>query len=119
LSINYGKWLADAKEAYKYTLLKFECGDLEITDIKELYTIAPLVAAEKNQIDDAEIIREMCDFISENAEQDFSVDEGSKNHYKFHFVISFINSHVPPEIITEMEGDRIMEYINDEWELFD
>ena len=39
--------------------------------------------------------------------------------YKFHFVISYIHAHTPAGLIDEFHADRIMEYVNDHWNLFD
>lgn len=50
--------------------------------------------------------------------QDWEVDIRSKNHYKFHFVSSYIFSHVTAGFFDEFMGDKIMEYVNDNMSLF-
>jgi len=112
------EWLAEVKEAYEAALNEFERGELDVLEKEALYLVAPLFAAKNCEIEDEEIIDEMCEHTQENAEQDFSIDEDSTGEFKFHFVIAYIHSHVPVGLVSEMEADRIMEYVNDHWKLF-
>ena len=79
--------------------------------------MAPLIATSHSGIHEKDILDEMCDFACAGVKHDFSVSESGKK-YKFHFVISCIQSHVPAGVISEMEGDE-MDYINHKWDLFD
>lgn len=115
---NNSEWLAEVKEAYEAALNEFERGELDILEKEALYIVAPLFAAKNRGIVDEEVIDEMCEHTQENAEQDFANDEESISEFKFHFVIAYIHSHVSPGLLPEMEADRVMEYVNDQWQLF-
>ena len=118
MTIDYKKWLIDVKGAYEQAIVDYNNGGLNINEKEELYKIAPLMVAQRNEIYDQEIINEMCELTSVAVNHDFSVDPESRQHYKFHFVIAYIQSHAHAGIITEMEGDQIMEYVNEQMELF-
>ena len=60
----------------------------------------------------------MQEFSNKGVEFDFSIDPESKRYYRFQFVIAYVQAHVPADVISELEGDRIMAYINGEWDLF-
>ncbi len=98
---------------------KFHDNLLDIADKEEFYKVAPFIAAARNHIDSDEILQEMIECTAVNAAHDFSVDAESKSKYQFHFVIAYVHAHVPPGIFTEMEADRIMDYVNDHWDLFE
>lgn len=112
-------WLADAKSAYSEAKGKYDNNLLDISHKEGFYKVAPFIAAARKHIDSDEILQEMMECTTANAQQDFSVDAESKSKYQFHFVIAYVHSHVPPGIFTEMEADRIMDYINDHWDLFE
>ena len=112
-------WLSDTKDAYEEVKKRFSSKVLDISKKEEFYKIAPLIAAERRHIKDDSLVLEMMEFTSRNVEQDFSIDPKSKKLYQFQFVIAYVHSHAPAGIFTEMEGDRIMEYINGNWDLFE
>ena len=118
MTIDYKKWLLDVKSAYEEAIIEYNNGNLKITEKEELYKIAPLIAAQRNEIYDQEIINEMCEFTFVIVNHDISIDPKSRQQYKFNFVITYIQSHAPAGVITEMEGDQIMEYVNNHMELF-
>ncbi|MBV1908473.1 MAG: hypothetical protein KUG78_04075 [Kangiellaceae bacterium] len=51
-------------------------------------------------------------------QSDWKYDEGSKKHAKFHFVSSYLFSQIPAGLLDELEGDRIMDYLSENMELF-
>ena len=84
-------------------------------NLEFLYKIAPEMAMKKRGVS---LNDEIADDVEERVLSDWEYDEGSKQHYRFHFVSSYIFSHVPAGLLSEMEADRIMEYINENMELF-
>ena len=112
------QWLSDVQGAYDTAKYQFENGILEIEVIEDLYKSAAQMAATNRGISDPEILDEMSSFSTEPVEHDFSLNPAEREEYKFQFVIAYIHSHVPAGFITEMEGDRIMDYINEKWDLF-
>lgn len=118
-STDFEFWLSDAQSAYEEVKKKHNDKLLDICKREEFYKVAPLIAAERRRIEDDEVIAEMSGFTAQHVEHDFSVDPESKSRYQFQFVIAYIHAHVPAGIFTEMEGDRIMDYINDHRDLFE
>ena len=112
------QWLSDVQEAYDTAKYKFENGLFEIDVIEDLYKLSSQMAANNRGISDSEILEEMYIFSTELVEHDFSINPAERAKYKFQFVIAYIHSHVPAGFITEMEDDRIMDYVNEMWDLF-
>ncbi len=112
------QWLSDVQEAYETAIYRFENGLLEIDVIEDLYKLSAQFAANNRGIGDPEILDEMYSFSIEPVEHDFSLDPAERAKYKFQFVIAYVHSHVPAGFFTEMEGDRIMDYVNEKWDLF-
>ncbi len=112
------QWLSDVQGAYDTAKYQFENGILEIEVIEDLYKSAAQMAANNRGISDPEILDDMSSFSTEPVEHDFSLNPAEREKYKFQFVIAYIHSHVPAGFITEMEGDRIMDYVNEKWDLF-
>jgi hypothetical protein len=112
------QWLSDVQEAYDTCKYKFENGLLDIVVIEDLYKLSAQMAANNRGISDPEILDEMYCFSIEPVEYDFSVNPAEREKYKFQFVIAYIHSHVPAGFITEREGDIIMDYVNEKWDLF-
>lgn len=118
-SIDFEFWLEDAQRAYEEVKESYNANLLDIGGKDELYKVASLIAAERRGIEDDRVVAEMARFTVENTENEFSVDPESKYQYQFQFVIAYVHAHVPAGIFTEMEGDRIMDYLNDHWDLFE
>ena len=112
------QWLSDVREAYKTARSRFDKGLTEIDEIEDLYKLSARLAADNRGIINPEILDKMYSFSIEPVEYEFSIGPTSRASYKFQFVIAYLQSHVPAGIFTEMEGDRIMEYLNERWNLF-
>ncbi|MCX4027220.1 hypothetical protein H0A36_08540 [Endozoicomonas sp. SM1973] len=80
--------------------------------------MAPDLVIKEREITNDDIISEIKEFIEDAVKSDWDLDERSKSRYKFHFVWSYIYSHVAAELLDEMVADRIMEYVNDNMQLF-
>ena len=117
--LDFEFWLTDVKCAYEEVKKRYKEKLLDIREKEEFYKVAPLIAAERRRIEDDGVIAEMVRLTDESVEREFSVDPESKGHYQFQFVIAYVHAHVPAGLFTEMEGDRIMDYINDRWDLFE
>ena len=61
----------------------------------------------------------MANETDERVKRDWSVDEESKQHYKFHFVSSYLFCFVVADKIDEFKYDNIMEFVNHEMDLFE
>lgn len=112
------QWLSDVQEAYDTAIYKYENGLLDIDVIEDLYKISAQMAANNRGVSDPEILDEMYCFSIEPVEYDISINSAEGEKYKFQFVIAYIHSHIPAGFLTEMEGDKIMDYVNEKWDLF-
>ncbi len=117
---NKSDWAADVFDALDIALRNIDAdGDGRSADKLEiLYLEAPKLAALRRGINDEELIREMEAHAVEGVKRDLSLDPDSKKHWLFHFVLAYVHSHVPIEIVDELALDRIMDYINDNHDLF-
>ena len=80
--------------------------------------MAPEIVAEtRGNMTDSMVIK-MLASAKERVEDEERLDPGAIHSYKFHFVSAYLYSHVVAELLPEMDCDRIMDYINDEWDLF-
>lgn len=119
VQLDYESWLEDVKQAYDNIKSEYDRDILEIDGKQDLFKYAPVIAAKRKDINDTKMINEMCAFTNERIQEDFFVDPESKSNFQFYFVIAYVQSHIPAGLITEMEGDDIMEYVNNHWNLFD
>ncbi len=115
---NHQDWLIDVQEAYVAASKCFLKGASPISNRHELFKMAAIVAAERRGIVDSDLIEEMNVYVVQQVEADIS-NGGQFSDYKFHFVISYIHAHTPAGIVEELVADKIMEYVNNEWDLFD
>lgn len=112
------EWADEAFEAYNHASKLLENGLLPVKDKYNLFRYAPILAANNREIDKENKKIDMLEFTVKDTERDFSIDENSQKNYLFHFIMSYIHSHVYANIITEFEADDIMEYINENYQLF-
>jgi len=109
------KWLKEVKLAYS----KAETIAVrESIQKNEMYRIAPILVAENRGIDSQEVVDQMVQYSAQDVAQGERVDPGSENNHLFHFVSAYIHSHHVAGLMDEMQCDRVLEYINCEWELF-
>ena len=76
------------------------------------------MAAHRRGITDNELIREMEGHAIEGIEHDLTLDPRAKIHWLFHFFLAYVHAHVPIDIVDELAMDRVMDYINDNHDLF-
>ena len=109
-------WLREVRKAYS-TAEKW----LRERDIapENIYTLAPEIVASNRGISSSQIVEAMLDSAVSDVAYEKKVDPESYRRYKFHFVSAYIFGHVAAGILPEKECDKILAYINDEWDLFD
>lgn len=108
-------WLKEATAGYEKALKAVRLGEIKYS---EMYLFAPRLAAKKRGIDSEEIIERMVDYIREDVRYGESVDPGSSKRVTFHFFAGYIHGHAAAELLSEVECDRILDYINSEIDLF-
>tara|TARA_R110001592_G_scaffold87091_1_gene257152 strand:- start:63 stop:524 length:462 start_codon:yes stop_codon:yes gene_type:complete len=108
-------WLKECEKAYLAAVKKTVEGKVSPG---QLYKLAPELVADARKINDGSIIREMEDYVEELYQSDTKLDPASKQRQKFHFVSGYVHSHVIAGLIEEMSADRILDYINDNTNLF-
>ena len=109
------KWVKESSEA----LERAEKMASESTLPKEeLYRLASDIYSKIHNVKDESILKEMDVENEKQYQNDISVDDESRKEYKFHFVSSYLYCFVVDERIDEREYDKVMEYVNDEMDLF-
>ena len=111
------EWLERVENSLSKALQAIEVGD----DIpkENMYILAPLFYSQENNMNNEQLLEEMCVEIDELFKHDCKCDKNSKFQYKFHYVSSNLHCYVVAEKIDEMKCDRIMEYVNDHINLFE
>ncbi|GAB1259350.1 hypothetical protein [Aurantivibrio plasticivorans] len=109
-------WLKEIKAAY----IKAERDvQRDGKDFIDLYIYAVKYAAKNRGIDDKDTIREIIRHSFDAIKIDIKNDPESANHYVYHFVSTYIYSHYFADLVDEIECDKIMDYVNKEWDLFE
>lgn len=111
------EWAEESLDAFKKAYQEFEDGTLPIKDKFEIFRYAPILASIQRNINGTDRGMEMLSVI-EDIEKDFTVDDKAKRNYLFYFVLAYIQCHTYADLLEDMEADRIMDYINDNYELF-
>jgi hypothetical protein len=111
------EWLERVKSSLSNALEAVESGD-EIPR-ENMFVLAPIFYSQVNNMNNEQLLREMSEANDEQFKEDCSHDENSKFHYKFHYVSSFLNCYVVAGKIDEMKFDRIMNYVNENLNLFE
>ncbi|MDH5544989.1 MAG: hypothetical protein OEZ43_05315 [Gammaproteobacteria bacterium] len=109
-------WLEASEEALKRAL---EIAREKSFSLEDIYLLAPLLYAERYDLNDVSLLQKMGELNQEQYETDVSLDEESRGYYKFHLVSSFLYCYVVHEKIDEFKYDEVMEYVNANMDLFD
>ena len=109
------KWLTRTQTSLDKALEAAEKGNVPLCN---LYTFAPLLYAEEMQTHDDVLIQEMIAANEKQVQYEWAIDEQSKRQYRFHFVSSYLFCFVVAGKIDEFKYDQLMEYINNEMDLF-
>ncbi len=109
-------WLKEIQKALSAAEKK---GKRESIEIEYLYRYALDFVVKNRRITNRDSIEEIKKDIEDRVESDWGCEDESRRHYKFHFVSSYIFAHIPAGLLEEMWGDRVMEYINRNMDLFE
>ena len=110
------KWLTESQEALSKALNIANRGSVPLYNI---YMLAPIIYAERQKTNDDVLFYKMSHETDERVRSDWSIDEESKQHHKFHFVSSYLFCFVVAGKFDEFKYDEIMEYVNQEMDLFE
>ena len=113
----YKDWANEAFLAYKTAMHLLEKRSLLVNDKYEIFRHAPTLASIDRDINGKTRGIEMFSVIKD-IEQDFKVDAEARQHFYFNFIYAYIHSHTYADLLDEFEADRIMDYINNNYELF-
>lgn len=91
----------------------------ESVELKYIYKYAPDYIAINRSLSDPALLKHIEDDIQDRVYHDWNVDERSYLNHKFHFASSYIFGHVAAGLMDEMDGDKVMDYINQNIDLFD
>jgi hypothetical protein len=109
------KWLKETEESLALALAASKDGSVSLQNI---YMLAPIIYSERQKTKNEALIQEMIDANDQQVKEEWSLDENSKDQYKFHFVSSYLFCFVVTGKINEFQHDEIMEYVNSKMELF-
>ncbi|MDH5473760.1 MAG: hypothetical protein OEY61_12980 [Gammaproteobacteria bacterium] len=109
------KWLSEVYESLSKAL---EIASDSKMPSYNLYMLAPIIYAERQKTNNEALIQEMIDANDKQVKRDWAVDEESKSQVIFHFVSSYLYCFVVADKIDEMKYDDIMEYVNENMDLF-
>ena len=113
------EWAEEAVNAYDIALEMLQSGALIVNDRTYLFRAAPLIAIEKRKIENESQKKDILANTITDIEFDFEVDPEAQRNYMFYFVLAYIRSHVHGGYLEEKESDRVMEYINSHYDLFE
>ena len=108
-------WLKEVKSAYAKAE---KIAQRENIELGKIYLLAGRLVAKNRSLKSESVIKAITDWIEADVAYGESVDPGSKNRYLFHFASAYVHGHHVAGLLGEMECDRILEYINGEWDLF-
>jgi hypothetical protein len=111
-------WRAEVLSSFERAAKLYDSGRTDLDDWRDLYKLAAGIAAQNRGITDRAVIESMETFSREVVALDHEIEPKNKDQVFFHFVIAYVQSHVPAEILGELEADRIMDYLNDNIDLF-
>jgi len=114
----YDLWAQEAFESFEEAKHLLNEGKSIASNKYELFRQAPIIASFKRNINGNDRGIDMLSVINEIIENDFSVDKEAKDNYFFNFVLAYVHCHTYADFISEQEADKIMEYINDNYNLF-
>lgn len=85
---------------------------------ENMYMLAPILYSQENHMNNEQLLAEMSETNEDQFQNDCSHDAKSKYRYKFHYVSSYLYCYVVAGKIDEFKYDNIMEYVNNEIDLF-
>jgi len=112
------KWAEEAFLSYKEALKQLEDGTSPVKNKLELFRHAPILAALNREISGTERGIDMLFNTVNSIENDFKVDDEAQENYLFYFILAYIQSHTYADYLGDLEADKIMDYMNDNYQLF-
>ena len=109
------KWLKETEESLSEAIDSSKNGAIPLHN---LYMLAPIIYSERQKTKNESLIQEMIEANDKQVAKEWSLDEKSKDQYKFHFVSSYLFCFVVSGKIDEFKYDEVMEYVNSQMELF-
>lgn len=109
------EWLNEIEESLLSAIAAISSGEIPK---ENMYKLAPLFFAERQNIKRVGLLEEMAEANEQQVQTDCSFDPNSIKQYKFHYVSSYLFCFVVAGKIDEFKFDEIMDYINQEIDLF-
>ena len=109
------KYLNEVKQSLADAHEKAKDGSMPLHN---LYMIAPILYMDNHNSNNEELFQEMTDANDEKVTMDWSLDDRSKEQYKYHYVSSYLYCFVIAGKFDEFKYDKIMEYVSSKMDLF-
>lgn len=114
----YKEWAEESLSAFNDAYKQLQEGSSPVENKYEIFRHAPILASINRNINGTNRGIEMLSVIKD-IEHDFEIDNEAKGRYLFNFVYAYIQCHIYSELLEDMEVDRIINYINENYELFE
>jgi hypothetical protein len=113
------QWAKESAKALEFAfgLAVSEYGELNKDAKENLYKYGPMICAQNRGIKDEGRIKSAALYAFEERLNDFRIDPDSIDNYSINFFLSYLDSHVALEYISENKVHDIMEYLVDNFEI--
>lgn len=111
-------WRADVLSSFERAAKLYDRGESGLDDWRDLYMLAPGIAAKNRGVTSPTVLNHMSEYASEGVQHDHRVEPKNKDHVLFHFTSAYVDAHVAAGLVGELEADRIMDYLNENIDLF-
>ncbi len=109
------KWLNEVRQSLDDAHKKAEDGSISL---QNLYMIAPILYMDKHNSNNEQLLQEMIDANDKQVASDWSLDDRSKEQYKFHYVSSYLYCFVIAGKFDDFKYDQIMDHVCSKMDLF-
>ena len=112
------QWLAEVQQVYEIAKKEFDkhFKDKGI-EMTELYRLAPSIAAVTMEIRDKSVVESIEEKVFADLENDFAKNPDIRSRYQFNFVLTYIYSWVYGDKLSRAMAAKILDYINEQWDL--
>lgn len=109
------EWLKETSESLSNAMDAIASGEIPR---ENMYKLAPIFFSQRQNFNMDSLVQEMIKANEQQVQTDCSFDPNSIKQFKFHYVSSYLYCFVVAGKIDEFKYDKIMEYVNQEMDLF-
>ncbi|MCY9879267.1 hypothetical protein OTK59_22240 [Vibrio natriegens] len=110
------KWLTEVNEVMGEALDLVSSGELKYVS---MYKLAPRMYVNRYNVPSDLMLKRILDEVDEQIKTEWYSDPSAKQQFKFHFVSAYLLCFLVDGKLTSKEYDQVMNYLNEEMELFE